>query len=954
MATRDADEDNGDADNGDADKTNLHKGDFSVGDASKNAADTNAFQAPLEDTVAPKSADSPADSPVDPDVTSVGQVFKPEQTLDFSVSQSTKYKIEIPGYELIHELGRGAMGVVYKACQIRADRIVALKLMINIDHARPEEIERFTVEAQSSARLHHPNIVQVYEVGQSDQSPYFTQEFVSGGTLSRKIAKQMLGHAEVAKVMHTLAVAVAYAHSRNIVHRDLKPLNILLDENGIPKIADFGLARRMEDQSHLTQDGAILGTPSYMAPEQASGNSNAIGPLSDVYALGAILYELLTGRPPFKGATVWEVIQQVRSTEPVPPSQLQAGVPADLETICLKCLQKAPDNRYESAQHLAEDLQRHIRNEPILARPIGQWERMVRLCKRNPREARLVGVVAGLLTCFAVVASWTAYRVNQDRLQIKKHRDEISKQKDEITREKGISDERLTLYRSTVSKMVNRAPRLLDGAPIGTGTRNELMRLLNDILNPSEDSDDSGIVGSAKKWGRMAIAIREGEIVLVEALALKKNSGEETIIQERFEKAIERFMESERIATEVYESPEPDRAKAASNLALAIVRVAQTRFAADRSKAKECIPLHQRAIELKREALSSPILPGGNSKPHNESQLGEELVRYSEFLLNIGKTNLKFVEKARGYLKEAEELQLSALSVVVETPEIEEDARNRLALTYRRLASAALLLGDLPAVNQSYELSVSNYLALLEKSGYRYNFRQNLVGCATEYGDYLLETHADPERIEQQYRLAMDSLHNMVQTPEMISLEQNGLAMGYYRLGLACLRGGKDQEAESHFLHSAVLREKAYRDAVESLGSGSTMDAVLPKRIDWLLVQARSGMVADVTKTVEELVKRAMSEAPIQSVVSKSGIFLQCSAALGILSQTTSVRENSASSEKFQSQAIKSLGKAIDAGYRDVNHLKSDADFEWLSQSVAMKSIEDKILAIADPVPLAP
>ncbi len=396
-----------DEDNDDADKTKLHKGDFSVGGASKNSDDTHAFQAPLEDTVAPKSADSP----VDPDVTSVGQVFNPEQTLDFTVSQSTKYKINIPGYELIHELGRGAMGVVYKARQIRADRIVALKLMINLEHAKPQDIERFTIEAQSSARLQHPNIIPVYDVSQTGQSPYFTQEFAPGGTLAKKIAKQMLSHADVAETMLCLANAVAYAHSRQIVHRDLKPLNILLDEHDVPKIADFGLARRMEDQSHLTQDGTILGTPSYMAPEQASGNSNAIGPLSDVYALGAILFELLTGRPPFKGATVWEVIQQVRSADPSPPSQLQSGIPADLETICLKCLQKAPEKRYESAKHLVDDIQRHIDNEPILARPVGQWERLVRLCKRNPREARLVGLVAGLLACFALAAALTAFHV---------------------------------------------------------------------------------------------------------------------------------------------------------------------------------------------------------------------------------------------------------------------------------------------------------------------------------------------------------------------------------------------------------------------------------------------------------------------------------------------------------------------------------------------------------------
>jgi len=880
----------------------------------------------------------------DPDATLISpeNPIDPSQTYAYVPGEESKHRTSIPGYELLGELGRGAMGVVYRARQIRADRIVALKVMINIDHARPADIKRFTVEAQSSARLHHPNIVQVYEVGQSGQSPYFTQEFVSGGTLSRKIAKQMLGHSETAQVMHALAVAVTYAHSRQIVHRDLKPLNILVDENGNPKIADFGLARRMEDQSHLTQDGTILGTPSYMAPEQASGNPSAIGPLSDVYSLGAILYELLTGRPPFKGATVWEVIQQVRSAEPVPPSQLQAGVPADLETICLKCLQKSPDKRYESAQLLAEDLQRHIRNEPILARPIGQWERIVRLCKRNPREARLVGVVAGLLTCFALVASWTAYRVNQDRLQIRNQRDEIGKQRDEISKEKGISDERLTLYRTTVSKLVNRAPRLLERAPIGAGTRNELTSLLNGILNQSSDPNESNSVGSAKQWGRMAISIREGEILLEEAVALEENSGNETHIQELLQKALERFSEAERIADDVYLSQEPDTAKAASNLALAIMRIAQTQFTADPSKWKDCVPLFQKALKLKREALSGPVLPSSNSKPVNELQLAEHLVRYSDFLLNVDQTNPTFLEKVTNYLKEAEELNLSALKAAAEKPEIDEDVRNGLALTYRYLAKVASYQGNLPEMNRAYELAMSHYLQLVEKNGYRYGFQMNLASCANEYGDALLATHAEPERIEKQYQIAMNSLRNMSQTPEFISLEQTGLAMGHYRLGLVCLRSDKSEESENHFRHCAVLREKAYLDAVESLGKGASKDAVMPERISWLISQSRLGLVAEVSKTVEALIQRVLSDGPIQSSVSKTEIFLQCGAALGVLSQSN--RIDLAKAESLKSQAIKCVLKAIEAGYGDINYLKSDPDFEWLDDTKVMDDLGEKII----------
>lgn len=928
--------------------TAANHGDEEDGDDDEELGRTFVPEEPIGDTLPPGAAMEETGNfsvqhskSADPDVTlpSSANPIDPSQTFDYVPGEESKHRTAIPGYELLGELGRGAMGVVYRARQIRADRIVALKVMINIDHARPADIERFTVEAQSSARLHHPNIVQVYEVGQSGQSPYFTQEFVSGGTLSRKIAKQMLGHAEVAQLMHALAVAVAYAHSRQIVHRDLKPLNILVDENGNPKIADFGLARRMEDQSHLTQDGTILGTPSYMAPEQASGNSNAIGPLSDVYSLGAILYELLTGRPPFKGATVWEVIQQVRSAEPVPPSQLQAGVPADLETICLKCLQKSPDKRYESAQLLTEDLQRHIRHEPILARPIGQWERIVRLCKRNPREARLVGVVAGLLTCFAMVAGWTAYRINQDRLQIRN-------QRDEITKEKGISDERLTLYRNTVSRLVNRAPRLLEEAPIGVGTRNELTSLLNGILKESEDSGVSNNVGSAKKWGRMAVALREGEILSDQAITLQKKDGKSPRLQELFQKALERFSEAERIAKEVYESPEPDQAKAALNLAIAVAFIAQTRFSADPSKFSEIVSLYQNAIKLDREAMASSEVSGNKSTPTYASELGRVLFCYSDLLMQVGRTNPKYIEKAIGYLEEAKELQLSALAASEELPEVEEDARSRLALTYQFLAGAALLGGDHEKVNEYYELALSNYVRLIQEKGYRYGFRKNLARCANEYGDYLLGSHADPEKIETQYRLAMDSIITMTRTPEMRNLEQTdtGLAKGYYRLGLACLRGGKAKAAEEHFRHCAVLREKGYREAAEAIVEGSSEDAVLSERIDWLLAQARTGLVVEVTKAVKELVERAKSDGPIQSSMSKSDVFLQCGAALGIVSQTESIRDNPNQVTSLQSQAVKCIIKAVELGYDNTDYLGSDPDFEWLQSTKAMDEIASKII----------
>jgi tRNA A-37 threonylcarbamoyl transferase component Bud32 len=307
---------------------------------------------------------------------------------------------QLPGHEVLAVLGRGGMGVVYKARDLRLHRFVALKMLLAGAHARPEEVERFLRGAEAKAALRHPNIVQVHEFGNLDGRPYFTMEFVEGGNLAQKISGTPLPALPTAALVATLAEAVQAAHDGGIIHRDLKPANILLTADGTPKVADFGLARRMDEWATLTLSGAILGTPSYMAPEQAEGKKE-IGPTADVYALGAILYEMLTGRPPFRGETATATLQQVVSEDPVPPSRLNRQVPRDLETICLKCLQKEPKQRYARAALLAEDLHRFGRGEAIMARPVGSTERLLRWVRRRP--ALGAASAASLLLALALV-----------------------------------------------------------------------------------------------------------------------------------------------------------------------------------------------------------------------------------------------------------------------------------------------------------------------------------------------------------------------------------------------------------------------------------------------------------------------------------------------------------------------------------------------------------------------
>jgi WD40 repeat protein/predicted Ser/Thr protein kinase len=309
-----------------------------------------------------------------PEVGPSEAVTLPPPAADATIAVS-RDQIEVPGYEILGELGRGGMGVVYKARQLGLNRTVALKMILVGVHAGDAERSRFRLEAEAAARLQHPNIVQVYDIGESHGHPFFSQEFVQGGTLAARLDHRPQPARLAAQVAAALARAVHAAHRSGIVHRDLKPANILLTAEGTPKITDFGLAKRIDAEARLTQSNAVLGTPSYMAPEQAEGRSRTIGPAADIYALGAILYEMLTGRPPFLADTPLDTILQVVADPPVPPSRLQSKVPADLEAVCMKCLQKDPRQRYPTAEALAEDLERFLAGGPTEAgkRPFPAW-----------------------------------------------------------------------------------------------------------------------------------------------------------------------------------------------------------------------------------------------------------------------------------------------------------------------------------------------------------------------------------------------------------------------------------------------------------------------------------------------------------------------------------------------------------------------------------------------------
>jgi serine/threonine protein kinase/Tfp pilus assembly protein PilF/regulator of sirC expression with transglutaminase-like and TPR domain len=388
------------------------------------AADPRAAIAVLPATPAERGLASPI-TPDRAQGAGAGPAVDEDRTLDpcspsapapcASWDRSRADRTEIPGYEILEKLGEGGMGVVYKARQAGLNRLVALKMIGCGSRARTDLVARFRTEAVAVARLRHPNILQVYDIGEVVGLPFLALELLEGGDLDDRLGGTPQPCRQAAELVATLARAVHAAHRARIVHRDLKPRNVLFTADGVPKITDFGLAKQLESDSTQTETGAIMGSPSYMAPEQARGYSKDVGPAADVYALGTILYEMLTGRPPFKGATPMETLRQVINDDPVPPSRLVPRLARDLETICLKCLHKEPRKRYDSAQDLADDLDRYRHSDTIKARRTPVWERGVKWSRRRPVAAMFVA--SGLLTFLGLTLGGALFE-RRERLRL--------------------------------------------------------------------------------------------------------------------------------------------------------------------------------------------------------------------------------------------------------------------------------------------------------------------------------------------------------------------------------------------------------------------------------------------------------------------------------------------------------------------------------------------------------
>jgi tetratricopeptide (TPR) repeat protein/tRNA A-37 threonylcarbamoyl transferase component Bud32 len=735
----------------------------------------------------------------------------------------------IPGYEILGELGRGGMGVVYKARQLRLNRAVALKMILAGDHAPAEAAIRFLAEAESIARLHHPHIVQIFAFGDHDGRPYFEMEYVDGGSLAERLGGGPWPAREAARLVETLARAIHAAHRSGIIHRDLKPANILLSSEGVPKIADFGLAKCLDTETGLTRTELIVGSPSYMAPEQAGGNAAAVGPAADVYSLGAILYELLTGRPPFQAPTVLETLEQVRSAEPMAPTRLRRKLPRDVVTICLKCLEKGPARRYPSAAELAEDLRRFEAGEPIRARPVGGLERLGRWCRREPAVAALaLALLAGLV---GVASQW--WRAEEHlKDAVHQHR-RAEGHLEEARRQRERAEE-------NARKQVE-ANRALQSA--------------NDRERTARRRAQERFVAAMKALGRIeditqdAALLREPHLEGLRADLLQAALGFYKQLQESLEEDASPGARSQlseayaRIAQITWELGRQDEALATHRRALALVeqmaaaRPAEpdVRFALARSHTR--IGFTLRTTGRPAEALDSYEKALGMQEELARAHPGN--ARYQE-VLSWTLSNLGVIELELGRPAAAVALHRRAIAIhesLVSRYAAQAQYRNDLGWCWRYLSQALGAAGDRGAALPLAERAAALYQDLVRTDRGVPEFRWRWARCLDEVGRIRTLSGRATEAAEPLERAA--GLHEALARGNPVfygvDLVRNRLYAAYQRLmagrpeeAAACIRTAEDvlrrvpqvhpgrllhDLACSHILWSAAGREGAIAPA---------------------------------------------------------------------------------------------------------------------------------------------
>ena len=808
----------------------------------------------------------------------------------------------VSGYEILGELGRGGMGVVYKARQKKLNRLVALKMVLSGGHASPDALARFLVEAQAVAALQHPNIVQIYEVGEHDSLPHFSLEFVDGAPLDRALAGKPQKPVDAARLVETLSRAMHFAHNHSILHRDLKPANVLLTSDGVPKITDFGLAKKLEGDSGQTKDGSIMGTPSYMAPEQARGELKNLGPSADIYSLGAMLYEMLVGRPPFLGTTPFETILQVIKEEPVPPSRLIGKLPPDVETICLKCLQKEPAKRYATAELLAEDCRRFIAGEPILSRPISSVERAWRWCRRNPRVAGLLATVAGLLVVVTVTSTVSALTIAQERnLKEIQRKDAVDarvaaetarQQADENAK---IATKQAGLSLNTMQVLIDKVQTQLDEAPRTQQIKRDLLETaMEGLKKVAKEAEGSTSIETTMLGAHMQMA------------KMFKQLGDTEDAMNEYEKSLT-------IARRRAEE-NPDNDASQSNLVVVLNQVGDMRQELKRD-VDAALLCYREALQICETLSAKPPSTAGARSP---SKLLDKLAEANK---NVALTLLK-----QGKPGESLPLLEKVVSLRNELVAMEPDTqafRRTLAQAHNILGEVSFLTGDKAAALTHYDECITQREKLLANDPEDIDGTFELAESCGNYGDVLIRL-GDNDGAKTFFDRALTGFHGLMAFDDQKIIFKVMAGLSAYRMGVLARRVGDTADANRHFAESLALRE-----AIAALDPSN--DA---RRMELMLALARCGEHVRAVELAESV--RAGSKDP-ELLCEVARCYAQCSAGL---------RDTDASqSVAYADAAIAALSEAIDDGYTDRVAFNTDPDLDPIRDLPGYRALSVRIPA---------
>ncbi len=823
----------------------------------------------------------------------------------------------VAGHEILGVLGRGAMGVVYKARQRGLRRLVALKMILAGPHAGEAERSRFRTEAEAAAELRHPNIVQVYEVGEEDGRPYVSLEFIDGDSLARKIDGTPRPPREAAELTLTLARAMAFAHAQGVIHRDLKPANVLLTRDGVPKVTDFGLAKRLDDDTGRTHSSAVLGTPSYMPPEQAEGKIQQVGPLADVYALGAVLYELLTGRPPFRGTGVLDTLQMVRTRDPLPPSSLQPKIPRDLETICLKCLQKEPRRRYASAEELAEDLGRFLAGEPIRARPVRAPERLWRWCRRNRRVALLGATVALLLVAWAATSSALAYlawrheRAANENAALARRNEELAKASAEQARKseaaaraseqraKKNAETAKQLHQQTVSRVVDLGRQL---------QRKLRQRRLSEQMGPAARTVREELLGVVRqRLLQMGRAIEGADVTSFGMAAAHQQLGDLLRSLGQAEEADRQYRQGARLVQmAVKQKPESDVARA--NLGVMQQRQGDVALELN-GDAETARAYYRKGWDLQHEVYTRPR-SGEYAEAMNKILL-------SHYAVRLGRASL-----ALGDPDEADRQFRVALALRRDWAAASKQnasSRSFLAEVHMWLGVADWQRGDGKAAEEQFAEAVRLCEELVKQHPKYADFRTDLAAVYGARGDGQLWL-GRADAAADSYRRSLESLRAaLAADPEAPAL-QPLLALAEERLAGNALRRGERAEAERRYREALKVREEL---------AGLEPDNLVG-RAAYVLALARCGKYAEAVRGAEELRRRAPKSAEVLLQAARA-----CAAcAAGDAAQ----RERHAAKALEILQAVAAL-----PGFRSATALRTDPDLAPVRGEPAFQALLEKL-----------